>query len=271
MSEYLQKRKKVNTFWLWWNIIEAIVVLAAGILAIVAGINNNNNNENIDNVLGYAISCFVVLDGIFRVVMYFVRYDKQSESSPLIIAGFEVALGGLLVYIQAKYHGLLIEALVAFISIALMTMGLLFLVFAIYNLTKRRDKLVMPIAVIVLAAILIGVGVALMVLQNTGNYQYAITMIMTGSTLAIVGLSLLIMSVVGAAKDRKQIKKDEQEEQGNYALAEEPEGKKARKGKKGDVVATHDDNIQEAEIIEPNEAEDPKAIEGPRAIENKEE
>lgn len=274
MSAYLEKRKKMNKFWLTWSVIEAIVILAAGVLAIIAGVREDITG-NIDNILGYAISGFVVLDGIFRIVMFFAKYDRGDESTPLIIAGFEVAIGALLIFLQYKHAGLLIESLVAFISIAMMTMGALLLTYAIFSIARRHEKLVMPIAVIVLAAILIGVGVAVIILQNTGNTHNKITMIMTGSVLGIIGLSLFVMGIFASKKDKKEIEKFEQEESGDYDIAGEPRRKKGKKGpNEEEVVAKQAEVIEDVEVLSPeptynNKGERVDQLGGPRAIESK--
>ena len=277
MSDFLEKRKKLNKFWLWWNLIEGLVVLAAGVLAIFAGVRNDSSAANIDKVLGYAISIFVVLDGIFRVVMYFVKYEKGVDSTPLLIAGFEIALGALLIYIQVKYSGLLIEALIAFVAIALMVVGALMLTNAIFQITRLHEKLVMPIATIILDAILIGVGVAVLILSSSQDYHNTVTMIMTGAILSIIGLSLVIFAIFTAKKDKKQIEKYEAEEEGDFDVAGTKKGK-GKKGKKDPIVAAEPaDVIQEAEVIEPENHEvlshegNPDQISGPRAIENKDE
>lgn len=259
MSEYLEKRKKWNRFWLWWNVIEGLVVLTAGVLAIVGGIQNSNTDGSIDNVLAYAIASFIVLDGIFRVVMFFVRYEKGIEYQPLIVAGFEVSLGTLLILIQLKHSGLLIESLVTFISIALMAIGALLLTTAVFKITKLHEKLVMPIAIIVLAAILVGVGVAIMILSNTQEYHNTLTMIMTGSTLSIVGAAFIFLAIFTARKDKKDIKKAEAEENGDYALVENKGGKP---GKGKQEVTKAEPEIKDAEIIEPLSYDEPAQLEG---------
>ena len=275
MSEYLEKRKKTNKFWLWWSLIEGIVVLAAGILAIVAGVRNETNGS-IDNILAYAISGFVVLDGICRVVMYFVRFEKGIEATPLIIAGFEVAVGALLIYLQVTHEGILITSLVAFISIALMVMGTLLLVNSIFQIARLHEKLVMPIAVIVLAAILIGVGIAIMILSSSADHHTTITMIMPGSTLAIIGASIFVLGIFASKKDMEEIEKLEAEEEGDYDLAGS-KGKKRKKTKKlpeEPVDIQKADVIMDAEVVEEPQGklppyEEPTQISGPRAINHK--
>lgn len=257
MSKALEKSKKLNRFWMWWNIVEAVIILAAGILAIVAGVRNDSSG-NMENVLAYAISGFVILDGILRIVVYFFRYRKGDEVTPLIIAGFQVSIGALLLVLQIKAN-IVIVALINFISIVLMVMGVLILTYSIFQIVRKYAALVIPISTIVLAAVLIGVGIAITILYNSQDTHQQLVLIMTGSIMSIVGLAQFIVTMITAKKAKKEINQYEKEEQGNY-----------------DVVDSKKQNAPEQkaktpEVIEAEEAhEDPTQIEGPKAIENKE-
>ncbi|MBQ9457436.1 MAG: hypothetical protein IJU64_02885 [Bacilli bacterium] len=257
MSKALEKSKKLNRFWMWWNIVEAVIILAAGILAIVAGVRNDSSG-NMENVLAYAISGFVILDGILRIVVYFFRYRKGDEVTPLILAGFQVSIGTLLLVLQIKAN-IVIVALINFISIVLMVMGVLILTYSIFQIVRKYAALVIPISTIVLAAVLIGVGIAITILYNSQDTHQQLVLIMTGSIMSIVGLAQFIVTMITAKKAKKEIKQYEKEEQGNY-----------------DVVDSKKQNAPEQkaetpEVIEAEEAhEDPAQIEGPKAIENKE-
>ena len=80
MSEAIEKQKRINKFWFWWNLIESIVLFAGGVLAIVAGIlsgvEGNQTPEGIENAVAYAVAAFVILDGLLRIVMFLARIQK---------------------------------------------------------------------------------------------------------------------------------------------------------------------------------------------------
>ena len=257
MSKALEKSKKLNHFWMWWNIVEAVIILAAGILAIVAGVRNDSSG-NMENVLAYAISGFVILDGILRIVVYFFRYRKGDEVTPLILAGFQVSIGALLLVLQIKAN-IVIVALINFISIVLMVMGVLILTYSIFQIVRKYAALVIPISTIVLAAVLIGVGIAITILYNSQDTHQQLVLIMTGSIMSIVGLAQFIVTMITAKKAKKEINQYEKEEQGNYDVVD------------SEKQITPEQKAETPEVIEAEEAhEDPTQIEGPKAIENKE-
>ena len=257
MSKALEKSKKLNRFWMWWNIVEAVIILAAGILAIVAGVRNDSSG-NMENVLAYAISGFVILDGILRIVVYFFRYRKGDEVTPLILAGFQVSIGALLLVLQIKAN-IVIVALINFISIVLMVMGVLILTYSIFQIVRKYAALVIPVSTIVLAAVLIGVGIAITILYNSQDTHQQLVLIMTGSIMSIVGLAQFIVTMITAKKAKKEIKQYEKEEQGNYDVVD------------SEKKIAPEQKAETPEVIEAEEAhEDPTQIEGPKAIENKE-
>ncbi len=257
MSKALEKSKKLNRFWMWWNIVEAVIILAAGILAIVAGVRNDSSG-NMENVLAYAISGFIILDGILRIVVYFFRYRKGDEVTPLILAGFQVSIGALLLVLQIKAN-IVIVALINFISIVLMVMGLLILTYSIFQIVRKYAALVIPVSTIVLAAVLIGVGIAITILYNSQDTHQQLVLIMTGSIMSIVGLAQFIVTMITAKKAKKEINQYEKEEQGNYDVVDSEKQIAPEKKRKT------------PEVIEAEEAqENPTQIEGPKALENKE-
>ena len=258
MSKALEKSKKFNRFWMWWNIIESIVILAAGVLAIVAGIKNDASG-NMEKVLAYVISGFIILDGILRIVLYFFRYRKGDELTPLVIAGFELSLGTLLLVLEIK-AAIVIVALINFIAIVLMVMGALVLTYSIFQIVRKYASLVIPVSTIVLAAVLIGVGIAITILYNSQDTHQQLVLIMTGSIMVIVGLAQFIITLITAKKAKKEINQFEQEEQGNFQVV------------KSEGNASKKKEAEEPEIIEAEEARDeqaPEQIEGPKALENK--
>lgn len=258
MNKSLNTAKKLNTFWFWWNIVEALVILAGGVLAIFAGVKNSASG-NIETILAYAISSFIVLDGLLRIIMFFPKYSKGDELTPLVIAGFEVSIGVLLMILEIK-HSMVIEALVNLIAVLLIVMGALILAFSIFQIVRRLTSLVMPIGQIILGAVLIGVGVAVIILHNTSDTQRQLVLIMTGTILVLVALTQFIVTLITHHHRKKDIAAAENAEIGNYEIED---AKPSRKGKKKSIPSSE-------EIVDVEE-EEKMSLNGPKAIEHKDE
>ena len=266
MNKSLQLHKKLNTFWFWWNIVEAVVILAGGAVAIFAGIRSigavDAAPNQVETVLAYSIASFIVLDGSLRIVMFFPRYAKGDEVTPLVIAGFEVSLGILLMILEIK-HSMVIESIVNLISILLIVMGGLFLAFSILQIVRRYVSVVMPIGQIILGALLIGVGIAIIILHNTSSAQRPVVLIMTGTTMCFVALSQFIITLINNSHHKKDIAEAEAEETGNYQIAEQSSANR----NKGKAITKNHGEVVETEEIDDDENR--PAIEGPKAIPHK--
>ena len=263
MSEAIQKQKQVNQFWFIWNLVESIVLFAGGVLAIVAGImtgtEGNNAPTGVENAVAYLVASFVILDGLLRIVLFLARAQKNDEQSPLVIAGFEISLGILLILLQTHYSGAGIFAymVVNLIAIIMMVMGALLLLYAIYVIAKKMAKLFMPVMEILFAAILVGVGVVIEVLYNTASSRDQLVLILIGTVLALAAIGMFVITLITRAKTNKEIRKAEDEERGNYEVVAK-QGSHKKQAAPQDVV-----DIEEV----PNE--EPEALDGPRAIEHK--
>ena len=227
MKKEIEKAKKVNRFWFIWNVIETVLLLLAGALAITIGIlqgqaENAGAAGTAENVVAYVISAFIILDGLLRVVMFLVRYQRGEEISPLVVAGFEIAVGVLFILLQSRFtqEHLFTFTIVNFIAIALIVMGALLLVYAIYFIVKRIVKLVMPVLEIFLAAVLVGVGIAIILIYLNGDARDMLVLIMTGAILCIGSIGMLIATLITHSKGKKMLKEAEAEEEGTYPVAD---------------------------------------------------
>jgi len=264
MSEQLRKQKNLSRFWFIWNLIESIILLAGGVLAIVAGImvdGSGNANADVENAVAYTVAGFVVLDGILRVILFLARYKKDDEQSPLVVAGFEMALGILLIMMQSKFTAehIFTYTVVNLIAIVLMTMGALLMVYAIYVIARKFARLFMPIVEILFSAILIGVGVVIEVLYNSQGTRDQLVLIMTGAILCVVAVGMFIIALVTNAKTKKELQTAENEERGDYEVSKEPV--KAEPA----YIIPDEPEVVDAEEVTPASGQ----LKGPRAIENK--
>lgn len=271
MSEEIQKTKKISNFWFWWNLIESLVLLAGGALAITAGVLTSNQGSNpprgVENAVAYVVASFVILDGLLRIIMFLARMKKGEEQSPLAISGFEISLGILLVLVQTHFADANIFAymIVNLIAIVMMVAGILLLVYAIYVIAKKMANLFMPIMEILFAAVLAAVGVVIEVLYNTAESRDQLVLILIGTVLSLAAIGMFIVTLITRKKANKEIKKAEKAEQGEYEVA-------VRKPAKVEEPEPVDIIDAEAEEVPPaRNGRDAKHIGGPKALENKDE
>lgn len=273
MSQAIKKQRKINRFWFIWNLIESFVLLGGGVLAIVAGIltgqNNQGSPQGVENGIAYAVASFIILDGILRVVMCLVRYQKDDEQSPLVVAGFEISLGVLLMLLQSEYtdQSIFTYTVVNLIAIILMVMGALLMVYAIYVIARKFSTLFMPVVEILFAAILAGVGVVIEVLYRTQDSRNQLVLIMTGTILSLAAVGMFIITLITRAKAKKELDQAEREEEGNYQINDDKKAAPAEP-KPAEVI-----DVIDADTVNPNEpnagyADDSQKLSGPRAIED---
>ena len=185
--------------WAIWNYVEALLLIAAGVLAILF-----RDNETLQQIVSYVVGGFVILDGALRFILVLAKYQKSQGSSILLISALEITIGILVILLYDSF----IKIAVQFLFLFLMTIGGLFLIYSIYAIVRKyADNLFMPILEIVFAAIMIGLGVTICVLYNQNAEQFKIAIMITlGVILIMVGIGIFAIttSTLIKLKDKKQ-------------------------------------------------------------------
>ena len=252
MEEKLDR--KSTLLWTIWNYVEAAVLVIAGILAIVF-----RDEGAWQASFAYAIGAFVILDGLLRVTMAILTNEK-SETSIMLLSGFEIALGIFLIIREAEQVGFFVGIAIEFLSIFLIVLGALFLAFSIVTIAlKRTAKLMMPILEIVFAAVLIGVGLTLLILYKNGDpIMKAVVMITMGIIVIIVGVAIAVITTITRVKKQKEF---------NLHYTPMVENKKGKKEEK----APSDKKKEKPEALEHKEGEEKKEVVEPEILDAKEE
>ena len=208
------EEEKFQSIWFVWNIVEDALLIIAGILAIVLGIvttkegGMSENNEVINNIILYAIAIFIILDGLLRTILLVKNY-KQSESSAYLVGGFEVTIGIVLMIMGAQtFFNLIIN----FLGVFLLVMGALLLFVAICAIAKKIESRFMPVLEILFGAILVGFGIALLIIYHAGEMQLRnrVSFILIGIILATAGIAMLIGLLIGKRKKAVENRKKTQ-------------------------------------------------------------
>lgn len=261
----IQKFKKV---WLIWNLVEAVLVLAAGALAIVFGIINDPNNQQqnapIQVTIAAVIGGFVILDGLLRIVTVLLNI-KKTEQSVMLIGGFEITAGIVVIL----FRDMFVQLIVTFLSVFLIVIGTLMLIFSIYAIAKKVGKLYMPVLEIIFGALLLALGIAITIMYYSGDNSNKIVLIVIGVIMVAFGITQAIIAIV-SYKKKTVIDNDIMPDAGKSTapvVHAEQNSPKKHEGKREQEQPKEDDNIIEIEAEEP-----PLEIEGhdaPKAIEHK--
>ena len=185
--------------WAIWNYVEAILLMAAGVMAIMF-----RENDTLQTIVSYVIGGFVILDGLLRFILVLAKYQQSQGSSILLISALEITIGILVILLYQSF----IQIAVQFLYLFLMTIGGLFLVYSIYAIVRKyAENLFMPVLEIVFAAIMIGLGVTICVLYNQNAEQFKIAIMITlGVILIMVGIGIFAITTSTLLKTKKKAK-----------------------------------------------------------------
>lgn len=236
------EQAKFPKIWFIWNLVEALLILTAGVLSIVFGVmNDQSGSKPIETTIAAVIGAFIILDGILRIIMVLLRY-KESEESVMLVGGFEITAGIVVII----FHTLFVQLIINFLSIFLMVIGALMLLFSILTIVRKADKMFMPVLEIIFGALLLALGVAVMILYKNANTGNQVVLIVIGVVMAAFGVTQAIIALISYRKKKKQIEA--------LVPADEPspERKPRRSRRRGD-----------AEVITPQVEERPVAGELP--------
>lgn len=257
--------EKMTLTWTIWNTVEAVLLLAAGIIAIVFGIQakdfDNQDADTVKNIIVFVLGAFVILDGVLRLVMLALHYKKSDEST-ILIGGFEITIGIVLMLVGGVS---VIDMIIKFLGVALTVIGTLFLGFSIMVIVKKTEKLFMPILEILFGAILIGLGVAILILHYAGDNttQLRVVFVLIGLIMAVAGIAQAVVVLVTKIRNKKKKSKEKKETisavPSSKEDAEAIENKAtAIEHKQKDETESSDSNVIEAEVIDEKPAEEDK-------------
>ncbi len=249
----VKESKGINKFWTIWNIVEDVILLTAGVLAIVVGCIDGNSDirDTMGSVITYAIASFIILDGLLRLIMTLLKVKSSGEESIMLVSGFEITLG---IVAMIVLKTVLIEAMVYFIAIGAIVIGAMFLAFSIVSLVRKAvEKFAMPILEIIFGGILIGVGLYIIILYNVSEEaKNRICLILTGSVLSIVAIALAIITLISCKKRKSKALVPADKEKGKGSKKEKKEPKKEEEPniKEVDVEDKEEPKVIEAEVKE---------------------
>ena len=256
----------IEKFWTAWNVIEAILLMLAGASGIVVGVISmiSQDNPDLQNVAGalaiavpFITGVFVVMDAIMKVVLSFTKFRRENDESIMLTASLQATIGIVLMIFFRSFTELVAD----FVAIFMMCIGTLLIVFSIYAIAKKKNKIFVPILEIVFASMLIAVGIAILIIyyQDASNpARQNLVLTITGTILFISGIVFVVMTGINRKKQKKAMETtggnndgyiEETEEEPKLRIEQEEEPKKIEKKDKKHEKKEGDEE-EELPIIE---------------------
>ncbi|NCA96963.1 MAG: hypothetical protein EOM77_02100 [Bacteroidia bacterium] len=188
--------KKMYKVWAIWQICEAIILMAAGVLTIIF-----SDNPDLYRWIFIAIGSFIVLDGTLRVLMPFFNNDPKDNS--LFTGIFELTFGIVIVINSADITTILMN----FIGVLLLVLAPVAITDGVLRIKKKQETLFFPILEFVAAAIFIAVGVIVIIrIEN-------VVLIVIGAILAVLAIVEVAFTIRALLriKERDKVEKEKVE------------------------------------------------------------
>ncbi|MBO4737368.1 MAG: hypothetical protein J5627_02900 [Bacilli bacterium] len=253
--------KKGGLIWSIWNFIEAALLLTMGILVIA-----NCTNSDIQANVFIVISIFLMVGGLLKIVANFLpvigatplevmakQAIRAQLSYDLVIGGtIELAFGVALCVSMttgdpAAIIGIIMNFIVWLVSGLLIVSGVSLVAFAIGFIVSKLYKLYMPILEIILGVLLIGAGVAIIILfTNNSEIVMSIMLVIVGAALA-VGAVFKVIGVV------KAILKNKEEKEPDENVIDAPETFEVKEEEPKEETVQETESTEVAVIEETNE------------------
>ncbi|NLB40037.1 MAG: hypothetical protein GX812_01575 [Erysipelotrichaceae bacterium] len=185
--------KKMYKVWAIWQICEAVILLAAGVLTIIF-----SDDPDLYKWIFLAIGAFIILDGVLRVLMPF--FNKDPGDNSLFTGIFEVTFGIVIVLRSAA----ITEILMIFIATLLLVISPVAIVDGIIRIKKKQETLFFPVLEFIAALLFITIGVIILVsIQNAQN----VVLIVIGAILAILAIVEIAFTIKTLMKVKERDKK----------------------------------------------------------------
>jgi len=185
--------KKMYKVWAIWQICEAVILLAAGVLTIIF-----SDNPDLYKWIFLAIGAFIILDGVLRVLMPF--FNKDPGDNSLFTGIFEVTFGIVIVLRSAA----ITEILMIFIATLLLVIAPVAIADGIIRIKKKQETLFFPVLEFIAALLFVTIGVIILVsIQNAQN----VVLIVIGAILAILAIVEIAFTIKTLMKVKERDKK----------------------------------------------------------------
>lgn len=184
------KIKNPKNLWLFCRVVEALILIVAGLLAIIY-----YSNSTLQKVIFYLIGAFLCVDALIRVARFVIDPSKISvRGKGLLVSAIEIALG-LIFFIKPEFLPSLIKELIPlFIGVLLFAIAAICIMEGLIRIISKSKKVWIWIVEFIVAAVFIAFGVMLIYYQynDPSTSIINIMFIVLGVIFIIWGLLVLI-------------------------------------------------------------------------------
>lgn len=255
----MSEKKSTKIFWDWWTFVEALLLIASGVMAIFW-----SDNDWMQSLAIILAASFILADAVSRFAFMLVQYskDKKDQESVILISGLEITVGTVIIIFRTNILAVILWTL----TTILLALGGLLLIYALVLLIRRlHTKIWLAAVEIVGGAIAVALGVVILVKFQFQKDQAFATMVV-GIIIALIGLIIAISALVdifrdsSRAKKEKKAKESESHEVAKSSTEVVPE---AEPVKKEDNTVIDVETVDATEVKPEGESkEEPKQIEG---------
>lgn len=199
--------KRGSIGWMIWNLVEAVILVAGGILCCVYC-----NNTDFQKTVLLIVGILVTLDAALRLalgVIDIIRIGNQAVMKTDYLQAFtgslELALGIILIlsYTEAASLEVIFKFIGLFIGIFLITVGVVALIYATVYIVKKLNTMVGNIFSIIGAALVITIGVLAIIYLTKQDTIMLIFLIIFGLILIGCGVGLAVATIMIARSIKK--------------------------------------------------------------------
>ena len=196
-----------STFYMIWNIVEALILLAGGILCIVF-----SDNKDLQKTFLTIISIFLIVDGGLRILVNFLPIitlvNKKKITSGLVVTGAVELAIGITILCDIMSNGeevinTILKFLSLFVGIVLLVLGAISLIYSIgFASNKFLNLRKFSICGLIVAAGLITLGVVCIIYLKDSEVTNKIALIIAGIFLAFTGVVQFLTAILEHRKYR---------------------------------------------------------------------
>ena len=245
--------KRGSKGWAVWNIVEAIILGAIGVLCVIY-----SGNQDLQKWILIVLGILVIIDASCRLLFDVLGVFKtpvgtlvSTNYAAVLTGAFEMALGIAVIMIGNSINGsddankTIFQFLGNFVGIVLITIGALVAIYAIIYIVRKAQNIATSIVQIIVAAMFITLGIlSIIFLRDNAMRVALITLGIILMIAAIVLLAGTIMVLKAAHDVKKQV-----------ATAKKNAEAKAAEAKAGD------DKKDAGNVVEAEANDSPKQIE----------
>jgi hypothetical protein len=212
----MEQTKNSKILWIICRIIEALILVVAGVLAIIY-----YDNKDFYNIIFIIVGAFTICDALLLGTRYFIEpLDPITRGKGLGLASGELAVGIVLCIVLCIKPSLLPDVIsqvfVLFLGVYLIAMAVILVVQGFIKIYTKFKPVLAIIADFLLAAICVALGV-LVIYYYSSDVFFKVVFIIIGVFLVLTGI------LVAASSFRPVDHKDDKDTENTEAGSDKAE------------------------------------------------